>query len=85
MEKWNNRFSKRSSFSTNINGLSDDSDIANAFSKNLYNIYFDSYNDKAKTSNYFEFLQSNLLSEFSSNIDTRSIFEVCDEEKSLIN
>ena len=70
-------------FSANINGLSDDSDISNAFSKNLSNIYFDSYNDKAETSKYFDGLQSNLLSEFSSNIDTRSVFDVCDVKKSL--
>ena len=47
------------------------------------NIYFDSYNDKAETSKYFDGLQSNLLSEFSSNIDTRSVFDVYDVEKSL--
>ena len=82
-KQWNSRFSKRSSFSANINELSDDSDIANAFSKNLSNIYFDSYNDKAEISKYFCGLQSNLLSEFSSYIDTRSVFDVCDVEKSL--
>ena len=72
--KWNTRFSKRRSFSVNINGLSDDSHIANAFSKNLSNIYFDSYNDKAEASKYFVGLQWNLLSEFSFNIDTRNVF-----------
>ena len=82
-KKWNSLFSKRTSFSANINGLSDDSDIANAFSKNLSNIYFDSYNDKANTSKYLDCLQSNLLSEFSSNIGTRSVFDVYDVEKSL--
>ena len=81
MKKWNSRFSKRSSFPANINGLSDDSDIATTFFKNLSNIYFDSYNDKAETSKYFDGLQSNLFSEFSSNIDTRSVFDV--DEKSL--
>ena len=46
-KKWKSRFGKVdlekpkcSSFSANINGLSDDSDIANAFSENLSNIYF---------------------------------------------
>ena len=82
-KKWNSQFSKRGSFSVNINGLSDDSDIANAFSKNLSNIYLDSYNDKAEASKYFDGLQSNLLSEFSSNIDTRIVFDVYDVEKSL--
>ena len=82
-KKWNSRFSKRSSFSANINRLSDDSDIANAFSKNLSNIYFDSYNDKAEISQYVDGLQSNLLAAFSSNIDTRSVFDICDVEKSL--
>ena len=83
MEKRNSRFSKFSSFLVNINGVSDDNDIANAFSKNLSNIYFDAYNDKTEKSKYFDGLQSNLLSEFSSNIDTRSVFDVCDVEKSL--
>ena len=69
--------------SANINGLPDDSDTVNAFSKNLSNIYFDSYDDKAETSKYVDGLQSNLLSEFSSNIDTRSVFDVCDVEKIL--
>ena len=82
-QKWNSRFSKRSSFSANINGLSDDSDIVNTFFKILSNIYFDSYNDKAETSKYVDGLQSNLLSECSSNIDTRIFFDVCDVEKSL--
>ena len=68
--KWNSRFSNRSSFSANTNGLSDDSDIAYAFSRNLSNMYFDSFNDKAENSKYFDCLQSNSLSEFSSNIDT---------------
>ena len=44
---------------------------------------YDSYNDKAETSKYFDGLQSNLLSEFSSNIDTRTVFNVCDVAKSL--
>ena len=78
MEKWN---SQRSSFLTNIKGLSDDSDIA--LFKNLSNIYFDSYNDTAETSKYFDGLQSNLLSEFSSNIDTCSVFDVYDVDKNL--
>ena len=82
MEKWNSRFSKRSSFWANFIGLSDDSDIANAFSKNFSNIYFDSYNDKAETIKYFDNLQSNLFYKFFSNIDTR-VFDVCDMEKNL--
>ena len=82
-KKWNSRFFKRSSFSANISGLSNDRDIAHAFSKNLSITYFNSYNDKAETSKYFDGLQSNLLSEFSSNIDTRCVFDVCDVEKSL--
>ena len=66
-----------------MNDVSDNSDIANAFSKNFSNIYFDSYNDKADTSKYCDGLQSNLLSEFSSNIDTCCAFDVYDVEKSL--
>ena len=46
-------------------------------------IYFDSHKDKAETSTYFDGIQSNLLSEFSTNIDTRCVFDVCDVVKNF--
>ena len=79
-EKLNSRFSKCRQFSANINGISV---LLTSFPKNFSNIYFDSYNDKAETSKYFDDLQSNLLYEFFNNIDTCCVFDVCDVEMSL--
>ena len=63
--------------------ITDDSDIADDFSQNYSDTCLDSYNDKAETSKYLNGLQSNLLSEFSTNIDTSSVFDVCDVETNL--
>ena len=84
----------RRSVSARINGLTEDGNIDNILSKNLSDIYVCIYiyiyiyiyirNDKSETSKYFNCLQSNLLFEFSTNIDTQG-FDVCDMEKKNLN
>ena len=81
--KWNNKFSKRHASPTNVNGLTNDKDIANEFRKSSSDVYFNSYVDTEGTSKCMDTIQNLLLSDLDNSIVDANIFSVTDIENAI--
>ena len=83
-QQWNSRFSNKTCKPSNIDGLTDNTSIANHFCDSFASVYFDSYEDNADVVACLEKIQSlEMLEKGNSDKKCRKLIDVCDTEYGL--
>ena len=83
-QQWNSRFSNKTCKPSNIDGLTDNTSIANHFCDSFASVYFDSYEDNADVVACLEKIQSlEMLEKGNTDKKCRKLIDVCDTEYGL--